>query len=154
LYGEHELTIDDKNRLLVPSEIRKAIDVESYGDAFFGIVGVNRRIWLYPDKYYQIKLDASEAEMTPQDELVDFNHVNFAMTAHFTVDKAGRILLDEKLMRRTGLKREVTLIGARDHLECWNRADWESRFNELLGKPGEVATKARQARRETQPRVP
>jgi MraZ protein len=115
---------------------------------------VNRRIWLYPDRYYQTKLDASDEEMTPQDEMVDFNHVNFAMAAKLTIDKQGRILLDEKLIRRTGLQPKVTLIGARDHLELWNRADWEARFNELLGKPSEVANRARQVRRENQPRVP
>ena len=153
MFGEHELTIDEKNRCLVPGSIRSAIDGEAYGEAFFGIVGVNRRIWLYPDLYYQNKLNHSEAELTPQDEMVDFNHINFSMTARFGVDKQGRILLDEKLMRRTGLQRVVTLVGAQDHLELWNRADWEARFNELLGKPSEVANKARQVRRENQPRV-
>ena len=116
---------------------------------FFGLIGVNRRIWLYPDRYYQIRLDASEAQMTPQDEMVDFNHLNFSMMARFAIDKQGRILLDEKLIRRTGLLREVTLVGARDHLELWNRSDWESRYQELLGKPREVASAARAMQRDT-----
>ena len=53
LYGEYELTIDDKNRLLVPSEVRKAIVPERDGEAFFLVVGINRVPWLYAERYYE-----------------------------------------------------------------------------------------------------
>ena len=53
LFGEYELTIDDKKRLLIPAEVRKAIDPERDGKAFFLVIGKNRRIWLYPEKNYQ-----------------------------------------------------------------------------------------------------
>src|SRR2546423_4327574 len=42
LYGSYELTIDEKNRLLIPSEIRRQLNPESNSDAFFLIVGINR----------------------------------------------------------------------------------------------------------------
>ena len=53
LYGEHELTIDDKNRLLVPAEIRKSLSPERDGEAFFLVIGRNRKPWLYPERYYE-----------------------------------------------------------------------------------------------------
>ena len=56
-----------------------------------------------------------------------------------------------KALRRTGLDegdREVTLIGVRDHLELWKRADWDAREAELSRRHSEiVALRARQARR-------
>jgi len=40
----------------------------------------------------------------------------------------------------------VTLIGVRDHLELWNRGDWEPHFEQLLSRGSEVALRAKQAR--------
>jgi DNA-binding transcriptional regulator/RsmH inhibitor MraZ len=37
------------------------------------------------------------------------------------------------------------LIGARDHLELWNRADWERRFEELFGRSEAIMLKAQLA---------
>jgi DNA-binding transcriptional regulator/RsmH inhibitor MraZ len=39
LYGEFELAIDEKNRLLVPAEVRRALDPERDGEAFFITAG-------------------------------------------------------------------------------------------------------------------
>jgi len=47
------LAVDDKNRLSIPSEIRKSLDPERDGDKFFLVVGVNHRLWLYPDRAYE-----------------------------------------------------------------------------------------------------
>jgi DNA-binding transcriptional regulator/RsmH inhibitor MraZ len=44
------------------------------------------------------------------------------------------------------LAREVTLIGARDHLEIWNRTDWDARREQLLARSAEVVIRAKQAR--------
>jgi DNA-binding transcriptional regulator/RsmH inhibitor MraZ len=37
--------------------------------------------------------------------------------------------------KRTALEKEVTLVGVRDHLELWNRRDWEAE-RERLFEPG------------------
>jgi DNA-binding transcriptional regulator/RsmH inhibitor MraZ len=34
--------------------------------------------------------------------------------------------LPERLLRRTGIDKEVVLIGGQDHLELWNRAEFEA----------------------------
>jgi MraZ protein len=40
-------------------------------------------------------------------------------------DNQGRILLPDRLLKRAGIEKEVTLIGVQDHLELWNRRDFE-----------------------------
>ena len=146
LYGEHELTIDEKNRLLVPAEIRKAIDASRDGKAFFLVVGLNRKIWLYPEKYYQGLVSQRQQDLTPDEDLLLFDQMNFSMVSQVEPDKQGRIGLSEKLLRRTSTGKDVTLIGVRNHLELWNRAEWEARFEANLEKLGEIALKAKQAR--------
>src|SRR4051812_40930972 len=79
LFGEYELTIDDKNRLPVPAAIRKVIDPEVYGEAFFLVVGQNRKPWLYPKRYYEELVNQDPAEMTPEEDSLAFDQMNFAL---------------------------------------------------------------------------
>jgi MraZ protein len=142
LFGEYELTIDDKKRLLIPAEVRKAIDPERDGKAFFLVIGKNRRIWLYPEKNYQNIVMQSAPSILPDDDALAFDQMHFAMAQRVEWDKPGRLVVPEKLMRRTNTGTAVTLIGVRDHLEIWNRTDWEERFEALQAKHGEIALKA------------
>ena len=146
LIGEYELTIDEKNRLQIPAEIRKSMDSERDGNAFFLVLGLNRKPWLYPERYYEQMVFQAQPEITPGQEQLDFDHLNFALADKRDWDSQGRMVIPEKTMRRTELNREVTLIGARDHLELWNRIDWESRREQLLSRGADVALRAKQAR--------
>lgn len=147
LYGEYELSIDEKNRLLVPADIRKRLGPETHGEAFFLIVGINRVPWLYPEIYYeQLVSETTPSEITPGEDLLAFDQMNFAMASRLPWDKQGRLLIPDRTLRRTGLGRDVTLIGVRDHLELWNRADWEARREALEARASEIALRAKQAR--------
>jgi MraZ protein len=146
LIGEYELNVDDKNRLLVPSEIRKAMNPERDGDAFFLVLGLNRKPWLYPERYYEQLVYQAQPELTPGEAELDFAHANFALASRIEWDSQGRLLIPEKTLRRTELSREVTLIGAGDHLEIWNRTDWNERREQILARHAEISIRAKNAR--------
>lgn len=122
------------------------MDSERDGNAFFLVLGLNRKPWLYPERYYEQMVFQAQPEITPGQEQLDFDHLNFALADKRDWDSQGRMVIPEKTMRRTELNREVTLIGARDHLELWNRIDWESRREQLLSRGADVALRAKQAR--------
>jgi MraZ protein len=147
LIGEYELGIDDKNRLSLPADIRKAINSDRDGDAFFLVLGPNGKPWLYPELYYEQIVFQEEPEITPEEEQLDFDHMNFALADRITWDTQGRMLIPDKTLRRTGLGKEVTMIGSRDHLEIWNRSDWQVRREGLLARSAEVAIRAKKTRR-------
>jgi MraZ protein len=146
LIGEHELTIDEKNRLLIPSEIRKSMNADRDGTAFFLVLGLNRKPWLYPERFYEELVFQAQPEITPGEEQLDFAHANFALASKLEWDSQGRLLIPEKTLRRTELSREVTLIGSGDHLEIWNRSDWDSRREQILSRHAEIAIRAKKAR--------
>ena len=146
LIGEHELVIDEKNRLLVPSEIRKSMNSDRDGDAFYLVLGLNRKPWLYPERYYEQLVFQAQPELTPGQEQLDFAHMNFALASRVEWDSQGRLLIPDKTLRRTELNREVTLIGGGDHLEIWNRADWDARREQILARSADIAIRAKQAR--------
>lgn len=144
LTGEYELTIDEKNRLSVPARIREQIDPQEHGQGFYQVLGVNRILSLYPDKYYQRIALAVAPRMVAPDESLAFDRVNYALAGRVELDRQGRVLLNEKALRRVGLKEQVTLIGARDHLEIWDQQQWERYLEEHLLDYEQMLLKARE----------
>ncbi len=144
LTGEYELTIDEKNRLSVPARVREQIDPEEHGQGFYQVLGVNRILSLYPDKYYQRIALAVAPRMVAPDESLAFDRVNYALAGRVELDRQGRVLLNEKALRRVGLKEQVTLIGARDHLEIWDQQQWEQYLEEHLLDHEQMLLKARE----------
>lgn len=144
LIGEHELTLDEKNRLLIPSEIRKAIGPE-YGEAFYLVMGLNRVPWLYSEKYYEDLVMQVPTDMIPGEDSLAFDQMVFGMASKLAWDKAGRVLVPERTLKRASLDKDVTLVGVRNHLELWGRTAWEARREELERRATEVFARARLA---------
>lgn len=146
LVGEFELSIDEKSRVLIPAEIRKKMDPARDGEAFYMVLGRNRQPWLYVEKFYE-DLVASQRppELMPNEDEHAYDQLMFGMAARLEMDKAGRVLIPQKMRKRTGLGDEITVVGVKDHLEIHNRDAWEARFNGLFERQGEVAARAKAA---------
>jgi len=151
LYGEYELTIDDKNRLLVPAEVRRQLDPERDGDAFFLVLGIDGRPWLYPERYYEALVSRDPGELTPGDEALDYDRMNLGLASRIEWDKQGRVLIPDKTLKRAGIGKDVTLLGVRDHLELWDRSGWDAEREVLAKRRAEIALKAKQAREKKPP---
>jgi len=148
LIGEYDLSIDEKGRLTIPSEIRKSLVPERDGEGFIVALGMNGRPWLYPEQVFE-DLVFPDDDGTPGNEELDFAHANYGLASRVAVDSQGRATNLEKMLRRTQTGREVTLVGSRNHLEIWNRVDWEKRRDEeLIPRIGEVAIRAKKARQQ------
>jgi len=144
LTGEFELTLDEKNRLSIPAKVREQIPAEEFDGGLYLVLGVNRILSLYPDKYYEhIALAVVPGKAAP-DELLAYERINFAMAGRVELDRQGRVLVNEKAIRRAGLKEQVTLIGARDHLEIWNQDEWSAYLEANLPAYEEMLLETRQ----------
>ena len=150
LYGNYELTVDDKNRILVPSEVRKKLDPERDGEAFFLVTGRDGRLWLYPERHYELLVSRDPSELTPSEDTLAFDRLMLGLASRVEWDKQGRVLLPDKALKRAGIGKEVTLVGARDHLELWNRSDWEIEREQLETRRRDLVEKIRRER-ETPP---
>jgi MraZ protein len=54
-----------------------------------------------------------------------FRRLYFAQSETVDVDRAGRILVPDRLAQFAGLRHEVAIIGVRDHLEIWDAQRWQ-----------------------------
>jgi len=133
LVGEYDIHIDSKNRINIPSDVRKALVPKRDGENFYIVVGTNLRTWIYPDRVYEgLVAEQRPSKIAPGQDVLEFSSLNFAMARKIEPDKQGRIALPPETIRRSGLGKEITLVGMQDHLELWDRADWEQYSQKLL----------------------
>ena len=144
LFGNYELTLDEKNRLLVPSDIRKAWNPED-AESLVIVPGVNRKLWLYTEKFYEVMANNMESELAPEVDKVEYDQLNFGLAQRVEMDKSGRVLIPEKLVKKGNLHREVTVVGMRDHVEIWNRSEWSAFEDDLENRRAEIAARAKRS---------
>ena len=144
LTGEYEHIVDGKSRVLISNKLRSQIDADEHGSNFYLVLGANGILCLYPEKYFeQIALAVAPGATAP-DEAVAFERISFALASKVELDKQGRLLLNERLRKRAGLKDRVTLVGVRDHIELWNSENWEQYLAEHMAQYQRQMTQARQ----------
>jgi len=144
LTGEYRHVVDNKSRVLISNKLRSQIDVDEHGSNFYLVLGANGILCLYPERYFeQIALAVAPGATAP-DEAVVFERISFALASKVELDGQGRLLLNERLRNRAGLKDNITLIGVRDHIELWNSESWEQYLSDHMAQYQKQMSQARQ----------
>ena len=144
LIGEFDASIDDKNRLLIPSDFRKEIIDARNEKTLICRIGRKRITWLYPENYYRDLIAKRRTSLTPDDDEEAFNEAYYGMVFRMAWDAQGRVVLPEKLLTRANLKKDVTIVGAGDHLVIRSREDWEKRSEMLLATQDDITDRAKE----------
>jgi MraZ protein len=123
--GKHLHTIDDNNRLAIPSSIRKCVDEEKEGKGFFITPGLDKCLAIYPPLHFkEITKKLSELMFTNQ-KARTFQRLFFSRSSSFvTCDKQGRIIIPQLHKDYAGLKKDVVIIGVMDRIEIWDLQHW------------------------------
>ncbi|MBN1360912.1 MAG: hypothetical protein JW993_09980 [Sedimentisphaerales bacterium] len=144
LTGEFQHVVDGKGRVIVSNKLRNQIDADKHGSNFYLVLGANGVLCLYPEKYFEQLVLSVAPGTTAPDEAVAFERISFALASKVELDAQGRLLLNDKLRKRAGLKDDITLVGVRDHIELWNSEDWEQYLVDHMGQYQKQMTQARQ----------
>ena len=144
LTGEYQHVVDNKSRVLISNKLRSQIDADVHGSSFYLILGANGILCLYPEKYFEQIALAVAPDATAPDEAVAFERISFALASKVELDNQGRLLLNESLRKRAGLKDQITLIGVRDHIELWNSESWEQYLSDNMTQYQKQMSQARQ----------
>jgi len=137
--GTYEHTIDTKNRLAIPAEVRSLVQKEVGLDADQPIslvvtLGQGDSLYLYTELGFELRARELKELSTDRRKLNAFRRVFFSLSQPMELDKQGRALLPAELLRRVGLSGEIVLIGADDHLEVRDRAAWRNEVEQTLGE--------------------
>jgi len=115
--GEFRHSIDEKNRITIPSRWRRGVPEE------FIILpeATHQFLLVMPPEEFSRMSGAAEADtsVSARDRRVFFRQLH-SRAQHATADKQGRLVLPEDLCKKVGLKGEVVVIGGRGRFEIWN----------------------------------
>jgi MraZ protein len=143
--GEYEHTIDAKQRLAVPAEIRSRLKPDVHGEGFYAVPGPNGALWLWPEKTFEQMAGAMEASLLPAEEMMEYEELLFSQAARLELDSAGRVRLPERLLSLAAIAQRVMILGVKDHLELRDPEQWRRRREEKLAAQGEIMLRARRA---------
>ncbi|MGC9605783.1 MAG: division/cell wall cluster transcriptional repressor MraZ [Minisyncoccia bacterium] len=138
LIGEYRHTIDDKNRLSLPSKFRKEM-----GETVMVTPGLDSCLFIFTVKEWERisgHLSAGESSILQADNR-GFNRFLLGGAVEAEVDAVGRMLIPEHLRERARLKTSVVFIGVRDRVELWDEAVWDEYRRGVEAKADRLAEK-------------
>ena len=125
--GEFRHSIDEKNRITIPSRWRRDGPEEFI---------------LLPEATHQFLLVMSPKEFAKMSSVAESNQNVSARdrrvflrqlhsrAQHAAADRQGRLVLPDDVCQKVGLKSEVALVGNRGRFEIWNLQRWKRAHEE------------------------
>jgi MraZ protein len=138
LIGEYRHTIDDKNRLSLPSKFRKEM-----GKRVVVTPGLDSCLFIFTVNEWEkisSRLSVSESSMLQADNR-GFNRYLLGRAVEVEVDAVGRMLLPERLRHRANLETSVVFVGVNDRVELWNEVAWDAYVKDIESKADQLAEK-------------
>lgn len=125
--GEFRHSLDEKNRVTIPSRWRRD-EAEEFvllpqADQHFLLV-------MSPEDFARMSsaVDSNES-VSARDRRVFLRQLH-SRAQHASADRQGRLVLPEELCRKVGLKGEVAIVGGRGRFEIWNLQRWKRAHEE------------------------
>ena len=135
LLGEHEHTLDDKNRLTLPARFRQA-----FAEGIVVTRGMDGCLFAYTPGDWASLVQGRLATLDPlSKEGRRMQRFFYAGATEAELDKQGRVGIPGALLEHAKLGRDVVVAGVHDHLEIWDRAAWRLELAEVEGSAEHVA---------------
>ena len=132
LIGEYLHTIDQKNRVSVPSKFRKEL-----GKTVVVTRGLDKCLFMYPVEEWKILADKLSKLPWGKSDTRSFVRTMIAGATDVEIDNLGRILLPDYLKVYAGIKETASIVGLYNRVEIWNPEEW-SRFSESAKEKVEI----------------
>jgi transcriptional regulator MraZ len=133
--GTFDLTLDAKNRLTVPTRYRAA-----FSDGVVLAAGLEDCVAIWRPADYDAWTAAALAGHSPLSPEFRKLKRHFTANSHPTeLDGAGRVMLPKFLLESGRLTKDVSVVGAGECLEIWDRGVWASYNGEVLDNVSDIA---------------
>jgi len=124
--GQYERTIDAKNRIQLPSQLRSAVDPDLDGNKLYVTLGeYPGTLSIFTGRGFDELAARMQTEFTANPAARRFELQFYAVSSSVDMDKQGRIVLPDRLRKKARLGEDVYLVGQRNRIEIWSRADLE-----------------------------
>jgi len=157
--GTFEHTIDAKNRLAIPSDIRAQLqgstEKQRADPCFLYVtIGEGQALCFYTEQGFEQRAQELDSSELDPDQLLAYERLMFSLARRVEVDKQGRVRLPDNLLTMSKLGSDVVLIGVKDHLEIRDRQAWHEHVQQMLELQPQVFMNPRRAMRKQTPLTP
>lgn len=129
---EFHHTIDENNRLAIPSSLRKCMDDERDGSGFYLTPGFEGCLAIYPPRQFDSLTKKIDQLMFTNKKARTFQRLFFSKSSRVNYDKQGRIIVPLNLKEHANLKKDVIIIGVLDRIEVWDSKLWDEFISENI----------------------
>ena len=144
--GAYEHTIDAKQRLAIPADVRQQLEAAGQR-VLYCVLIEGPTLAIYTEAGFQKRADELDNSERPAEEILLYEQMFYSNAARVELDAQGRVRIPERLLQMAGLEKDAVLIGVKDHLEVHDRDSWNRRTQELLAKRPDLLMNPRRAMR-------
>jgi MraZ protein len=119
--GEYRHTVDDKNRVAVPSKFRTSLKTGAVITK-----GLDGCLFLYPQIAWKNLAQKLSRLPISQSRSRAFTRMMLGGAMEVEIDRQGRIVLPEYLKEYAQLRKHVVIAGLNDRLEIWDSLTWQN----------------------------
>ena len=119
-FGSYSHSLDDKNRLVIPSKMRTELGVHLYI-----MKGFDGAISMYPEKAFEKLMEQFNSLPFNKKDARSYLRTQLATTSELEIDKAGRVIIPNTLLEKYSISKSVMVIGMGDHIEVWDSKAYE-----------------------------
>lgn len=123
--GEYHHSIDEKNRLIIPSKFREELGVK-----FILTRGLDGCLFAYPETEWNAIVSKLKTLPFTKKDARSFMRFFLSGATDCEFDKQGRINISSPLATYADLQKECVIIGVNDRLEIWSKERWEQFFSQ------------------------
>ena len=118
--GSYFHSIDEKGRLVIPSKLR-----DELGSKAYILKGFDGTLSIYKESSFLELVEKLQKLPFNKKKARAYLRVQLASACELDIDRQGRALLPTQLLAKYNIGKEVTVVGALDHIEVWNKAEFE-----------------------------
>lgn len=121
LIGEYNHSIDVKGRIIMPAKFRDDI-----GDVYYITISQEKGqcLKVYSPEEWKFFFEKVSSIKESDKIAVRFKREVLSHSAECNVDKQGRILIPDMLIKYAGIERDVAVVGQGSYIELWAHNKW------------------------------
>ena len=119
-FGNYSHTLDEKGRLVIPRKMR-----EDLGNKIFIMKGFDGALAIYQEAAFSKVVEELEKYSFLKKENRNYLRIKLASIVDLEVDKMGRVQIPTAILGKYNISKDVTVLGAGDHIEVWDKAKYE-----------------------------
>ena len=123
-YGSYSHNLDNKGRLVVPSKMRDELGAKAYI-----LKGYDGCLSIYKEADFAKLMEKINSLSFNKKSARLFIRAQLDSVCELEIDRQGRALLPTSLLNRYNIGKEVIVVGVYDHIEVWNKKDYEEFSN-------------------------